>query len=112
MAEADLDSVIRSIAKKQHKILMDAAKKQQGRLMGLAAKAKDKAAKARYKQTAETTRLLAGAAARRLQITAENAADSYARAMKNAAEDLKNAAEAKPVKQAKPAKKAAKKKTG
>jgi hypothetical protein len=102
MAEADLDVVIRSIAKKQHKIVMDAARKRHSRLMGMAAKAKDKATKARYKQTAKNTLLLAGAAARRMQITAENAADSYARAMKKAAEE----------KPAKPVKKAAKKKTG
>jgi len=115
MTEADLDGVIRSIAKKQHKIVMDAAKKRHGRWMGMAAKAKDKATKERYKQTAKNTLLLAGAAARRLQVTAENAADSYARAMKKAAEDMKKAAEekpAKPAKSAKPAKKAAKKKTG
>ena len=102
MAEVDLDGVIRSIAKKQHKIVMDAARKRHGWLMGMAAKAKDKAAKARYKHLAKNTLLLAGAAARRLQITAENAADSYARAMKKAAEEQP----------AKPAKKAAKKKTG
>jgi len=106
MAEADLDGVIRSIAKTQHKVLMDAAKKRQGRLMELAAKAKDKAAKAQLKQTARDTLLLAGAAARRMQITAENAADSYARAVKKAAEDLKQAAEAE---KAKLAEKAAKK---
>jgi hypothetical protein len=87
MAEADLDAVIRSIAKKQHKIVMDAARKRHGRLMGMAAKAKDKAKKARCKHLAKTTLLLAGAAARRLQITAENAADSYARAIKKAAEE-------------------------
>lgn len=87
MAEADLDVVIRSIAKKQHKILMDAARKRHGRLMGLAAKAKTRETKARYKETARTTLMLAGAAARRLQVTAENAADSYARAMKKAAEE-------------------------
>jgi hypothetical protein len=40
--------------------------------------------------------LFAEAAARRLQVTAENAADSYARAMKKAIEDIK-AAEAKTV---------------
>jgi hypothetical protein len=113
MAEADLDGVIRSIAKTQHKILMDAAKKRHARLMDMAARAEDKAAKARYKQTAKDTLLLAGAAARRLQITADNAADSYARAMKKVVEDLKQAAEQKPAKAAKkPAKKAAKKKTG
>jgi pyruvate/2-oxoglutarate/acetoin dehydrogenase E1 component len=123
MAEADLDGVIRSIAKTQHKVLMDAARKRQGRLMELAAKAKDKAAKAQFKQTAKDTLLLAGAAARRMQIAAENAADSYARAVKRAAEDLKQTAEAEKAKLAeqaarkaakapakKPAKKAAKKK--
>ena len=87
MAEADLDAVIRSIARKQHKVLMYAAKKRHGRLMGLAAKATTKEAKARYKQTAKTALFLAGAAARRLQVTAENAADSYARGMKKAAEE-------------------------
>jgi pyruvate/2-oxoglutarate/acetoin dehydrogenase E1 component len=103
MAEADLDGVIRSIAKTQHKVLMDAAKKRQGRLMELSAKAKDKAAKAQLKQTAKDTLLLAGAAARRMQIAAENAADSYARAVKKAAEDLKQAAEAEKAKLAKKA---------
>jgi hypothetical protein len=103
MAEADLDAVIRSIAKKQHKMVMDAVRKRHGRWMGMAAKAKDKAAKARYKHLAKTTLLLAAAAARRMQIAAENAADSYARAIKRAAEE-------QPVKKA--AKKAARKKTG
>ena len=99
MAEADLDVVIRSIAKKQVKALMDAARKRQGRLLGLAAKAKDKDAKARHKHIAKTTLLLANAAARRLQITADNTADSYSRAIKRAAEE---------VPAPKPAKKAAK----
>lgn len=94
MAEADLDVVIRSIGKTQHKALMAEAKKRYARLTGLAAKAKTKESKARLKQTAKEMLLLANAAARRLQITAENAADSYTRAMKNALENLK-AAEAK-----------------
>ncbi len=55
--------------------------------MGLAAKAKDKEAKARYKQIAKNTLVLAGAAARRLQITAENAADSYARSIQKAVDE-------------------------
>jgi hypothetical protein len=103
MAEADLDVVIRSIAKKQHKTLMGAAKKRHGRLMGMAARAKTKETKARYKQIAKDTLLLAGAAARRLQITAENAADSYARAIKKAAEEMpaKPAVKNKPVKKIK-----------
>ena len=94
MADTDLDVVIRGIGKTQHKALMAEARKRQARLSGLAAKAKTKEGKARLKQTAKEMLLLAGAAARRLQITAENAADSYARAMRNALEEMK-AAEAK-----------------
>jgi hypothetical protein len=94
MAETDLDGVIRSIGKMQHKALMGEAKKRYARLTGLAAKAKTKESKTRLKQTAKDMMLLANAAARRLQVTAENAADSYARAMKNALEEIK-AAEAK-----------------
>ena len=56
MAEADLDVVIRSMAKKQVKTLADAAKKRQGRLMGMAGKAKDKESRDRYRQLARTTR--------------------------------------------------------
>ena len=93
MAEADLDVLIRSIGKNQHKSLMDAAKKRHARLMALAAKAKNKKAKDRFRQSAKTTLALASAAARRLQITAENAADSYARAMKRVAEEIKAAQE-------------------
>jgi hypothetical protein len=88
MAEADLDIVIRSLARKQIKTLTDAAKKRHGRLMGMAAKAKDKDAKARYRYIAKNTLELASAAARRLQVTAENAADSYARSLKKAVEEM------------------------
>jgi hypothetical protein len=111
MAETDLDVVIRGIGKTQHKALMAEAKKRQARLKGLAAKAKTKEGKARLKQTASGMMLLAEAAARRLQIGCENAADSYARAMKNALEEMK-AAETKMLAAAKSkeAKKAAKKK--
>ena len=100
MAEADLDAVIRSMARKQHKTLMAAAKKRHARLIGLAAKAKTKQSKDRFRQTAKTTLLMASAAARRLQITAENAADSYARSMKKAIEEIKQAAEAEAAKKA------------
>ena len=55
MAEADLDTLIRSIAKKQIKALTVAAKARHGRLMGMAAKAKDKDAKARYRHLAKST---------------------------------------------------------
>jgi siderophore synthetase component len=109
MAETDLDGVIRAIGKTQHKALMGEAKKRHARLMGLAAKAKTKEGKARFKQTAKDLLLLAGAAARRLQLTAENAADSYRRGMTNALEEIK-AAEAKAVAAGK-SEKAAKKKS-
>jgi hypothetical protein len=101
MADADLDAVIRSVAKKATREVNDAAKKRHGRLMGMAAKAKDKDAKARYRHLAKNTLELAAAAVRRLQITGENAADSYARAIRKAAEE---APATKP--EEKPAKKA------
>ena len=111
MADTDLDVVIRGIGKTQHRALMAEAKKRQVRLKGLAAKAKTKEGKARLKQTASDMMLLAEAAARRLQVGCENAADSYARAIKNALEERK-AAEAKMLAAAKSkeGKKAAKKK--
>jgi hypothetical protein len=87
MAEADLDGIIRSVAKKQIKVLVDAAKKRHGRLMGQAAKARDKDARARFKDLARNTLQLAAAAARRLEITADNAADSYMRSMKRLIEE-------------------------
>ena len=112
MAEADLDSVIRQLAKIQNKGLMAAAKKRRGQYMAKAATAKDKEAKARFKLLAESAMLHGLAAAKRLQNSADNAADSYARAIKNAAEEI---AAMKPAKKAakkvekKPAKKAKKK---
>ena len=106
MAEADLATLIRSIAKKQIKSLTVAAKQRQRRLMGIAAKAKDKDAKARQKYLARSTMEHANAAARRLQITAENTADAYKRAMAKAAEE---AQAMKPAKKA-PARKATKQK--
>ena len=123
MAEADLDTVIRSVAKQQIKSLAAAAKKRHGRLMGKAAKAKDKDAKTRLKNLAKNTLELAAAAARRLEVTADNAADSYLRSMKRLIEEQaaakaaseqaarEKAAKEKAVKgaNAKPAKKARKK---
>jgi hypothetical protein len=88
LAEADLDVVIRSIAKQQNKSLMEAARKRHARFMGMASTAKDKETKGRYKQIAKDTLLYASAAARRLHVTADNAADSYARSMKKAAEQI------------------------
>jgi hypothetical protein len=86
MADADLDVVIRHLAKQQTKGLMAAAKSRRDRYVGLAAKAKNKEARDRYKQIAKNTLLHGAAAAKRLQMAADNAADSYARSMRNAAE--------------------------
>jgi hypothetical protein len=88
MADADLDVVIRLLAKQQNKGLMAAAKSRRDRYLGLAAKAKDKETRERYKQIAKNTMLQGAAAATRLQISADNAADSYARSMRNAAQAL------------------------
>jgi hypothetical protein len=88
MAEADLDVVIRSMAKTQNRSLLAAAKKRHDRFMALAAKAKDSEARQRYRQTAKNTKELAAVAAKRLQNSADNAADSYARAVKRAAEEM------------------------
>ena len=104
MAGADLDHVIRSMGKKQHQALMAEARKRRAKLMALAAKARTGDAKARYRQTARDIMGLASAAARRLLITAENTADSYARAMKKAVEDMKVENGAKQKSAKKPAK--------
>ena len=86
MAEADLDVVIRQLAKQQHKGLMAAAKSRRDRYIGLATKAKNKETREKYKLIARNTMLQGAAAAKRLQISADNAADSYARSMRIAAE--------------------------
>jgi len=86
MAQADLYVVIRQIAKAQNKVLMEAAKKRSDQFMIRAAGARDKEAKARFKLIAKSTMLHAAATAKRLRNSAENAADSYARAMKKALE--------------------------
>jgi hypothetical protein len=102
MAEADLDVLIRSIAKKSTKSLMEAARKRRAKYMAMAAKAANKDTRERHKQTAKNTLEFATAAAKRIQNSADNAADSYVRSMKHAAEQPPPK---KPVK--KPAKKSA-----
>jgi hypothetical protein len=106
MAEADLDVVIRQIARAQNKGLMAAVKKRRDQIMARAAKAKNKQLRDRVRLMARSTMLLGAAAAKRLQISAENTADSYARAIRNAAEEA--VAASKPEK--KPAGKSAGKK--
>ena len=87
MAEADLDAVIRQTARAQTKALMAAARKRQSVWAARAAKARDKDAKARFRFLAKSTMLNATATAKRLQTSAENAADAYGRAMKKAMEE-------------------------
>ena len=86
MSEPDLDVVIRRNAREQQRTLLIAAKARRDHFLALAAKAKDKPSRDRHKQAAKDTMEQGTAIARRLQMSAENAADSYARAMKWAAE--------------------------
>lgn len=120
MTGADLDVIIRQTAKQQNKTLMAAVKGRRDRYTGLAAKAKDKTAKDHFKQLAKDATEQGMAAAKRLQMSADNAADSYARAMRKAVEALQIAEAAaamkaqsaekdKGPKKAAPAKKTAKK---
>ena len=88
MAEIDLDAVIRQLAKAQNKSLIGAAKKRAAFYMAKAAKAKDKDAKARFKLLAKSAYDHGAAAATRLQNSADNTADSYARAIRNAADEI------------------------
>ena len=101
MADPDLDVIIRQIAKAQSKTFAAAIKKRRDQIMARAAKAKDKDAKDQLKHLAKSAMLHGVAAAKRLQNSAENTADSYARAIKYAAADWKPAK--------KPSKKPAKK---
>lgn len=87
MAEADLDVVIRQIAKAQNKTLMAAVKKRRDQIMARAAKAKDKESRDQFRLIARSTLELGTAAARRLQNSAQNTADSYARAIRHATEE-------------------------
>ncbi|OAF08649.1 MULTISPECIES: hypothetical protein [Bradyrhizobium] len=112
MADADLDVVIRQLARQLHTGLMTRAKERRDRFNGLAAKAKGNDARDRFKMMAKATMELATSAARRLQMSADNVADSYARSVRLAAStpvadkaEKKAAAKEKPVKE-KPAKKA------
>jgi hypothetical protein len=88
MADADLDAIIRQVAKQQNKTLMAAVKKRRDRYVALAQKAKDGEARQRLRQMAKHALEEGTAAAKRLQMSADNAADSYARAMRKAAEVL------------------------
>jgi hypothetical protein len=87
MAESDLDAVIRQIAKAQNRSLMAAVKKRRDQIMARAAKAKDSPSRDQLRTIARSTMEFGTAAARRLQNSAEIAADAYARAIRHAAEE-------------------------
>jgi hypothetical protein len=95
MADADLDAIIRKLAKQQHKTLTAAVKKQRDRYAALAAKAKDADARKQLKQTAKDVLEIGTATVKRLQMSADNAAYSYARSIRQAVE---TAAAKKPAK--------------
>ena len=108
MADADLDVVIRQLARQLHTGLLTRAKERRDRFNGLAAKAKGKETGDRFKMMAKATMEQATAAAKRLQMSADNVADSYARSMRIAASTpIAAKVEKKPAKE-KPAKKAKK----
>lgn len=99
MADADLDVVIRQLARQLHGGLMARAKERRDKFSALAAKAKGKDVRDRYKEMAKATMEQATAAARRLQMSADNVADSYARSMRLAAAAAAQKPETKPVKE-------------
>lgn len=117
MADADLDVVIRQIAKQNNKTVLAAAKKRRDHFSALAAKATDAGKRERFKQLAKDALEHGTFAAKRLLTSADNAADSYARSMRLAlavpavaTPTVKKAPVAKvPAKNAAPAKKPAKK---
>jgi hypothetical protein len=108
MADADLDALIRQLAKQQTKALTAAVKKRRDRAIALAAKAKDADGKRHQQQLAKDILEIGTATVKRLQMSADNAAYSYARSIRQAIEAAaaqKAAASAKSAKE--PAKKAA-----
>lgn len=109
MADADLDVVIRQLARQLQTGLMTRAKERRDRFNGLAAKAKGKETGERFKMMARATMEQATSAARRLQMSADNVADSYARSMRLAA-STPVAVKAEKAKEEKPEKKAKAKK--
>jgi hypothetical protein len=86
MADADLDVVIRQIARQTNKTVLAAAKKRRDHFAAQAAKSTDTGKKERFKQLAKDALEHGASAAKRLMISADNAADSYARSMRMAME--------------------------
>ncbi|CAN5378018.1 hypothetical protein BH10PSE10_BH10PSE10_12540 [soil metagenome] len=112
MADADLDAIIRQLAKQQHKTLTAAVKKRRDRYAALAAKAKDGETKQRYRQLAKDTLEIGTATVRRLQMSADNAAYSHARSIRQAIEATSAKKADSPAKKTAPTKPAATKAKG
>ncbi len=106
MPAPSLDTIIRQLSKRQHKSLMAAAKAGRDRYLALAAKAKDGPSKLRFKAMAKHAMDEGTAAANRLRMSADNAADSYARAMRRLADEAASAEAKAKAKTAKSVKKA------
>lgn len=104
MAGADLDAVIRKLAKQQNKALTAAVKGTRDRFNALAAKARDGDTRQRYKAIAKQAADEGTAAIRRLQMSADNIADSYARAVRRVTETTLSAPRPAAKKEAAPAK--------
>lgn len=92
MADADLDALIRQLAKQQQKTLTAAIKKRRDLATALAAKAKDADAKKHQRQLAKDIFEIGSAAIKRLQMSADNAAYSYGRSVRQAVEVAREAA--------------------
>lgn len=104
MAGADLDAVIRKLAKQQNKALTAAVKGTRDRFNAQAAKAKDGVTRQRYKAIAKQAAEEGNAAIRRLQMSADNIADSYARAVRRVTEATLSAPKPATKKEAAPGK--------
>ncbi len=104
MAGTDLDAVIRKLAKQQNKPLSAAVKSTRDRYNALATKAKDAETRQRYQQIAKQLVEEGQAAIRRLQLSADNIADSYARAMRRVTETALSTPKPARKKETKPAK--------
>ncbi len=104
MAGADLDAVIRKLAKQQNKALTAAVKGTRDRFNALAAKARDGETRQRYKAIAKQAAEEGNAAIRRLQMSADNIADSYARAVRRVTEATLSAPKPAAKKETAPAK--------
>ncbi len=112
MADADLDAIIRQLAKQQHNTQTAAVKKRRDRYAAIAARAKDTETRQHYRQLAKDALEIGTATVKRLQMSADNAAYSYARSIRQAVEASSAKKAAAPSKKTLPAKTAAKKAKG